>query len=109
MPITDPRAVKFANEVVRPLSEKLRDVFEDIARANQAWTDEVQPLIPNDVNEVLQDGRTAEGVTTLDGQEINAIRSIWVQLANFRAGSAVTSIASVDTKLTRACVRTLRS
>lgn len=109
MAITDPRAIKFCNEFVRPLSERIRDLFEDVARGNQVWADEIAALIPNDANEILQDGRTAEGVTILDGSEINSNRAIWVQLANLRSGAAVTSLANVDTRLTRACVRALRT
>lgn len=108
MPITDPRAIKYANEVLRPLAEKLRDVNEDIARAEQHWTDEVGALCPN-TSDVLEDGRDAEGVSRLTGAEINSLRAVFVQMKNLRAGSAVTTLANVDTRIGRACVRTLRS
>jgi hypothetical protein len=108
MPITDARAIKYSNEVLRPLAEKLRDVNEDIARAEQQWLDEVGALMPNTAD-VLEDGRDAEGVSRLTGAEINSLRAIFVQMKNFRAGSAVTPLANVDTRIGRACVRTLRS
>ena len=106
MPITDPRAIKYTNEVLRPLAEKLRDVLEDIARAEQTWTDEVGALMPNTAD-VLEDGRDAEGVSRLTGAEINSLRAVFVQMKNLRAGSAVTTLANVDTRIGRACVRTL--
>jgi hypothetical protein len=109
MAITDPRAIKFSNEVIRPISERMRDLFEDIARADQAWRDEIGALIPNDSAEILNDGRTAEGVSILDGAEINSIRTVWKNIADFRSGVATAAVPNIDTKLTRACVRTLRS
>ena len=108
MAITDPRAIKFTNEVVRPLAERIRDVLEDVARAEQSWADEVGALIPNTAD-VLEDGRDAEGVSRLTGAEINSLRAVFVQIKNLRAGSAVTSLANVDTRIGRACVRSLRS
>lgn len=109
MAITDARAVRFCNETLRPLAERLRDVFEDVARAEQAWTDEIGALIPNDSGQVLDDGRVTQGVSILNGQEINSLRSVFLQIKNLRAGSAVTSLTNVDTRVGRACVRLLRS
>lgn len=109
MAITDPRAIRFCNETLRPLAERLRDVFEDVARAEQAWTDEIGALIPNNAADIVDDGRVAQGVSILNGQEVNSLRAIFLQLKNLRAGSAVTSIANVDTRVGRACVRLLRS
>ena len=109
MAITSPAAIRYCNEVLRPLAEKLRDVFEDVARAEQAWTDEIGALIPNDAAQILDDGREAQGVSRLTGQEINSLRAVLAQLKTLRSGVAVTTLANVDTRVGRACVRTLRS
>ena len=69
MAITDPRAVIFCNEVVRVLSRRLDAVFADIDDALDRWDDDINPLIPNDANEKVVDGRT-DGAPELDGQEI---------------------------------------
>jgi hypothetical protein len=103
MAITDPRAVKFSNEVVRPLSEQLRQLKEDAERAKIRWQDEISSIVPNDPLENLEDGRDAEGVSRLDGSEINDIASdinafiTWYE-----------SVAEREARLAKACVRTLR-
>lgn len=109
MAITDPRAIRYCNEVLRPLAERLRDVFEDVARAEQAWTDEIGALIPNDAAQTVEDGRASEGVSVLTGAEVNACRAVFLQLKNLRSGSAVSTLASVDTRVGRVCVRSLRT
>ncbi len=108
MAINDPRAIRYCNEVLRPLAERVRSLLEDVERAEQAWRDEIGVLIPNDANEAVLDGRENEGVSRLSGQEVNAVRAVFTQLRTLRLGSATTALANVDTRIGKVCVRTLR-
>ena len=90
------------------MCEKARDLMEDCIRFKQAWTDEISDLIPNAAGDVLQDGRESEGISRLDGQEITRIKGVMFALLDLKEGSAVTAVSSFDTKVGKACVRTLR-
>lgn len=70
MAITNPQAIRFANEQVRPLAEKLRALKAEIDSMMVDWFGGVNAIIPNDNNELLEDGREAEGVSRLDGDDI---------------------------------------
>ena len=71
MPITDPQAIRFINEVARPISERVRDLHALMTDAKARWLAEVAALVPNDVSTV-DDGRDAEGVSRLTGADVNA-------------------------------------
>ena len=68
--ITNPIAIKFSNEVIRPLAEEMKLLK---VRADQAMTDwyaGINTLFPNDSSPV-QDGREAEGISRLTGADVN--------------------------------------
>ncbi len=95
--ITDPQAIKFTNEVIRPLCEQLRALKANIDAATFAWSGGISALVPNDANEALEDGRASEGVSRLSGADIRAVITI---LGAVR--SAVT-----DSTVSKPCVRPL--
>lgn len=97
--ITDPQAIKFVNEVVRPLSEQLRALKANIDSATFAWNGGISALVPNDVNELLNDGRQTEGVSRLTGADIRAVITI---LGAVRA-------AVTDATVSKPCVRPLNA
>jgi hypothetical protein len=95
--ITDPQAIRFVNEAIRPLCEQLRALKANIDSATYQWNGTIAALIPNDVAEKLEDGRAAEGVSRLTGADIRAVVAI---LAAVR--TAVT-----DATVSKPCVRPL--
>lgn len=97
MAITNPEAIRFSNEVVRPMAERMRDLIIDL-EAIGPEVDRLLPSIPNDPTEIVEDGREAEGVSRLNGAQINA-------LAQVRA--AVLALADAQTRslISSACVR----
>lgn len=97
--ITDPQAIRFTNEVIRPLSEQLRALKANIDAATFAWNGGISALVPNDAAELLNDGRQAEGVSRLTGADIRAVVTI---LANVRA-------QVTDATISKPCVRPLRA
>ena len=59
-PITDPQAIKFSNEYLRPLCETTRALAAEITSMQTIWYGGVNNLFPNDIT-ILDDGRQAEG------------------------------------------------
>ena len=71
MSITDPEAIKFVNEYIRPMCETIRHMKvrgDDFALK---WA-ELSADFPNDTS-VVEDGRDAEGISRLTGADINAV------------------------------------
>jgi hypothetical protein len=94
--ITDPQAIRFVNEAIRPLCEQLRSLKANIDAATFSWAT-IAALVPNDAGELLEDGRAAEGVSRLTGADIRAVVAI---LGNVRT-------AVVDATVSKPCVRPL--
>lgn len=72
MAITNPEAVRFVSEVVRPLSEKTRALKAEIDAATTQWFGGMNAKFPND-SSVVEDGREAEGVSRLTGADVNGV------------------------------------
>ena len=70
--VTDPAAIKFANDTIRPLAEQARALKARITDATNTWFAGMNAKFPNDASNVV-DGRTAEGVTELTGADVNSV------------------------------------
>jgi len=69
--ITNPIIVKFSNERIRPLAERVRNLKANIDDAAALWTTEVLPLLAGNVDgDILDDGRALEGITALTKKDI---------------------------------------
>lgn len=75
MAITDPQAIKFLNEVVRPLCEQVRAQHAKTGDASTSWYGGINTLFPNTA-EVVDDGRASEGISVLTGANVNSVMSI---------------------------------
>ena len=76
MAITDPEAIKFVNEYIRPMCENIR---YSNARGNDfaiKWAG-LSGDFPNDPAEIVEDGRDAEGISRLSGADINAVAAVF--------------------------------
>jgi len=69
--ITDPQAIRFVNEQVRPLCERARALKAEIDAMTTAWYGGINAKFPND-SSPLVDGRAAEGVSQLTGAQVNS-------------------------------------
>lgn len=78
--ITDPQAIRFTNETVRPLCEKLRALAAEIAAAQTIWFGGINALFPNDTT-ALADGRENEGVSRLTGANVNSAMGVLIAVA----------------------------
>ena len=102
MAITNPEAIKFTNEQIRPMSERLRAIKVEIDSMMVDWFAGMNALIPNDVNEALEDGREAEGISRLNGDDIVGLiivaQAIQTQL----------NTAGYADRIAKPCVRPVR-
>lgn len=81
MGVTNPQAIKFVNEEVRPLAEQLRAISARIAASKVEWDATIAALFPNDTTTV-DDLRDAEGVSRLTGADIQAFVSVAIAMLN---------------------------
>ena len=70
MAITDPQAIVFVNERIRPVAEQIRDLQARMTEHVANWNQGISALVPNDAAELLEDGRDAEGVSRRTGADV---------------------------------------
>lgn len=100
--VTDPRVIRFVNESIRPLCEKVRNLKAAGDITLLKWTSEISDLVPNDPEARIQDGRDGEGISHLSGADINAVMSIFQSLLG-----ALQSDPSIPAIVNKPCVREL--
>ena len=69
MPISDPQAIRFVNEKVRPIAEQIRALKATIDVVLIEWNGQISPLVTND-SQAVADGRDAEGASRLTGADV---------------------------------------
>ena len=79
MAITDPEAIKFVNEYIRPMCEQVRYMGARGSDFANKWTI-LSADFPDDAAELVEDGRDAEGVSRLTGEDINATANVFLTL-----------------------------
>lgn len=102
MAITDPQAIRFVNEAVRPLAERIRALRADIDAARATYDALPGPPFYGHGGEAVEDGREAEGVSRLTGNDVLAFVALALDdLKNTMgdAGNAAT--------IAKPCVRSL--
>jgi len=100
MAIDNAEAIRFSNEVVRPLAEKVRDLNVLVENAMAVWYGGMNAVFPNDTS-AAADGREAEGVSRITGADVN---SLFGQLATFATQMDGAGVSDVVLK---PCVRNL--
>ena len=100
MAITNPEVIRYTNEVIRPLAEKMRNLGAEVDAALVTWYFTMSTKVPNDAR-LLDDGRDTEGVSRLTGADIT---NLVTQLAAYQALLNKAGVADVISKPT---VRTL--
>ena len=71
--ITNPEAIRFCNEIVRPLAEKMRGLKVEIDAALVTWNAGIGTIIGSSAGDAIQDGRDAEGVSRLTAADVAAL------------------------------------
>jgi hypothetical protein len=100
MAITDPEAIKFVNEYIRPMCENIRYMNARGSDFALKWAS-IGSAFPNDPAEIVEDGRVSQGVSVLTGADINAVAAVFSTLIGELAGATAAAIIS------KPCVRPL--
>lgn len=100
--ITDPEAIRFVNEVVRPLCERARALKADIDAARAAYDGGIGAFFFTHGNEPIDDKRESEGISRLTGNDVLA----WVDFQLFAQKNALEA-PGVQAMIAKPCVRTL--
>lgn len=79
--ITDPEAIRFVNEQVRPMCEKTRALMTEIASMQTLWYAGLNNKFPNDASPV-DDKRETEGVSRLTGADVTAAVANMIDIHN---------------------------
>jgi len=101
MPITDPVAIRFVNEQLRPIAEKMRATKIELKQSFADWQQKIAAQVPSDAKEMLEDGREAEGVTRLSGADITAFVEVLTKY------NTVGDEIGIDDVINKLCVRAL--
>jgi len=110
MAITDPQAIRYVNEVVRPLCERIRALKAEIDASRVAYDGGVGDLFWNHGGEAIEDGRDTEGISRLTGNDVLA----WNTLANYELkalldGGSVNTVPGAGVTIAKPCVNPLRA
>jgi hypothetical protein len=68
--ITDPEAVRFVNEQVRPLCEEARALMARVGAMTTSWNAGINASFSNNAD-TLENGREAEGVSRLTALQVS--------------------------------------
>lgn len=74
--IVNPEAIKFVNEIIRPLAEARRALDARIEDALNKWNSTVSPGVTfgaqfaDNLDGLVQDGRDADGISRLTGNDV---------------------------------------
>lgn len=68
--ITNPEAIRYCNEVIRPLCEEARALAVRVAAAQTAWNGGISANFANN-DDTVEDGREAEGVSRLTALNVS--------------------------------------
>lgn len=101
MPIDNPEAIRFVNETVRPMCEKIRALKAEIDSALVTYAAGVGDVYYNNSGETIADNREAEGVSRLTG---NDVLLVVTQLQTIQTQLNGVGVASV---IAKPCVRSL--
>ena len=103
MAITSQEVVVYSNEVLRPLAEKFRNLKAEVDAAIVEWNNTINAFVPNNSDEILDDGRLSEGVTQITGEDITLLVT---QLQAYQSQLNQTGVSNV---IEKPCVRPLKT
>lgn len=102
--VTDPQAVRFCNERVRPAADRFAQLYYWCVSLRDEWTaQDIAGLIPNSTDVVL-DGSATDGRPIITGADVHAVKDRVVEfLDNLDADTAakLNEILAVSVNPTR--------
>jgi hypothetical protein len=99
--ITNPQAVRFVNEQVRPMAETLRALKVELDAMMVQWFAGTNALVANDKS-ALADKREAEGISRLTGEDVVGL------IVVVQAIQGLLDTAGYADRIAKPCVRPLK-
>lgn len=99
MAITNPGVITYSNEVFRPLAEAFRNLKYRVDDALLTFNNVHAVNCPDDPLEILEDGRSGDGVSIITGEDINTVINYFTQFQSLMNG------ANVSVNMNKPCVR----
>jgi len=93
------QALKFTNEGIRPVAERLRQLRHDLDDLDRTWQGGIAALFLADMSAAVEDGRDAEGISRLTCNDVVLV------MAQVEAVQAVLNGAGVPEVISKPCVR----
>ena len=85
--ITNPVAIKFINEEIRPLAEIFRNAIALVDDMETAWFGQsLNTIVTNAAGDAIADDRDAEGVSRLTGADIHNFIASAIDYRNLMTG-----------------------
>ena len=103
MAITDPRVVKFSDEQLRPISEKMRNLYYELKSMQTDWYNGISALCPAEADNMLEDGREDDGASRLSG---NDVVGVMIQANEYIQQMEVAGVLGV---IQKPCIQSMRS
>ena len=100
--IVNAEAIRFCNEVVRPLAEKMRGLKAEVDAALVTWNAGIGTIIGSSAGDDIQDGRDAEGVSRLTAANVAALGG---EMIAYQTRCDLAGVAEI---ISKPCVRTLQ-
>ena len=100
--ITNPEAIRFVNEIIRPLSESVRGTNVIVDEAAAEWNGQAMNAYFTNGPDTVEDGREAQGVSRATAQDVTDFVGV---VADIKAALDAPGAMDIVRKL---CVRPLR-
>lgn len=102
MAITNQEVISFTNETVRTMAEKLRALKYEIDAAMIKYNSGIGAICVADMSGIVEDGREAEGVSRLTGNDVVGMAAQMSAIQTQLAGVGVMDV------IVKPCVRPLK-
>jgi hypothetical protein len=100
--IIDPRVIRFCNESLRPIAEKMRELDVLTDNMDRKWFNEISDIISANVDaDPILDGRTPEGVSVLTKNDLVLFITQAIAYNTQMSGAGVREV------INKPCVRTV--
>ena len=101
--ITDAQAIKFVNEQIRPLAEKVRALKAEIDGCTTDWFAGVNTIVGTSADDSIDDGREDEGISRLTASDVTGVMTQLLAIQTTLNGGGVSGV------IARPCVRPLEA
>lgn len=87
-PVTNPQAVAFCNETIRPLADRFIQLYYAAKAANQKFTAQgLAAVLPNS-NDTIVDGSASDGRSQITDGQVNIVLSLAATFVSTMEASA---------------------